>query len=251
MMRAQSTNSAPYDHQTGSESNFPEITFDISRYVYTEPGVMQSTSDPVFLSLGLRKWDKAAGNESNLRKFYTAEITRGWTQYTGSGTLDEDYYKFRGEGYLGYQLGDITPYLGLGYRWLYDDSGGKTTSTGASSYDRMSQYIYTPIGIIYNYNKKLKFKAQYNLFLYGRQTSYLSDVPKYTDVENNQRNGWGLDFTIDNKITEKFTVYTYFRYWNIKRSDTATGTYAGIITFNAYEPHNTTDEMGIGVSYKF
>ena len=34
-----------------------DLTFDASYYYYEEPNFMSDTSDPVFLSLGLRDWD--------------------------------------------------------------------------------------------------------------------------------------------------------------------------------------------------
>jgi len=41
----------------------------------------------------------------------------------------------------------LTPYAGIGYRYLNDDSSGKVASTGALGYERESNYIYSPIGV--------------------------------------------------------------------------------------------------------
>lgn len=225
-----------------------EATFDVSYYYYEEKDFMNAESDPAFFSLGVKRWEPTYGA---WRLLYTAEITRGFVHYDGSGTLDEDYYKFRGEIYAAYRFHDIAPIIGLGYRWLYDDSGGKTSSTGALAYDRQSQYLYAPLGAIYQFNSDLRLKGQYNFFLYGKQTSYLSDIAGFSDVDNDQRSGWGVDFTADYRLSDSFGIYSFFRYWDIADSDTAVGTFAGVLRFLALEPANTTVEAGIGVAYRF
>ncbi len=227
-----------------------DITFDASYYYYEEPNFMSDTSDPVFLSLGLRDWD-IDKSDSPWHFLYTIEITRGWVNYDGSGTLDKDYYKFRGEALAGYKIGNFTPIVGLGYRWLYDDSGGLTSSTGALGYDRQSQYLYIPSGAVFEFNEKLKIKGQFNYLLAGMQTSYLSDIAGFSDIENDQTSGWGADITVDYKINEKLSVYSFYRYWDIDKSDISIGTFAGVLLFQAFEPANTTTEVGIGFSYKF
>jgi len=40
----------------------------------------------------------------------------------------------------------LSPYVGVGYRYLYNDVRG-STSTGAIGYRRESNYIYEPIGL--------------------------------------------------------------------------------------------------------
>ena len=113
-----------------------DLTLDISYYYYEEPNFMDDTSDPVLYSGGSRKWDVSDDPDDVWQFLYTTEATRGWVNYSGSGTLDKDYYKFRGETYAGYQLDNFTPIIGLGYRWLYDDSGGETSSTDALAQEK-------------------------------------------------------------------------------------------------------------------
>jgi hypothetical protein len=161
------------------------------------------------------------------------------------------YYKFRGEVYAAYQYGNISPFVGLGVRWLYDDSGGRTTSTGFSSYDRQSQCLYLPVGAIYQLTDDFKVKAQFNYLLYGQQTSYLSDIAGFSNIENDQNNGWGVDITFDYQPFDRFGFYTFFRYWDIDDSETTIGFISGLAAFTALEPHNQTVEFGLGVSYKF
>jgi hypothetical protein len=38
----------------------------------------------------------------------------------------------------------LTPFVGLGFRYLNDDSSGKVATLGGSGYDRESNYVYSP-----------------------------------------------------------------------------------------------------------
>ena len=225
-----------------------EATFDVSYYYYEERNFMNDESDPAFISLGVRRWDAFF---ETLTFLYTAEVTAGKVRYSGSGNLDKDYYKFRGEIYGGARFGKLTPFAGLGYRWLYDDSGGQVSTTGAYSYDRRSQYFYIPIGLIVDPNKNFTVKSQFNIFVAGKQTSYLSDIAGYSDVDNDQSSGWGVDIAASYKFSGNFGIYSFLRYWDIADSDTAVGTFNNALLFSAYEPANTTVEIGVGISYRF
>ena len=231
-----------------------EATFDVYYWSYEEQvagddDFVDEYSDPVFVSFGLRHWET---QPEVIRALYTTELGGGPAKYAGSGTLDGYfYYKFRAEAYIAYEYHDFSPFIGLGYRWLYDDSGGRITSTGFSSYDRQSQYFYLPVGAIYEFTNALKIKAQYNYLVYGKQTSYLSDIQGYSDIENDQNNGWGVDFTLDYRPFKNVGFYSFFRYWEIDDSETTIGFISGTAAFVAYEPQNQTVEAGLGISYKF
>lgn len=235
-----------------------ELTLDISNYAYeetTDAGAffMSDESAPVFLSVGLRDWSQSA-EDGGIGFMYTGELTYGQTDYySASGTMTKDYYKFRTEGYAAYQVNEqFSPFVGLGYRHLLDASGGSQSSTGALGYDRLSQYLYAPIGANFDVNDKLSVKAQYNLFLQGWQTSYLSTASSaYSDIVNEQKSGWGLDITANYLIDENWSTYGFFRHWDIEKSDASTGTVSGLASFTAWEPKNTTNEIGIGIAYKF
>ena len=73
---------------------------------------------------------------------------------------------------------------------MFDASGGSRTSTGNLGYDRLSQYLYAPIGARIDPVDKLSIKAQYNFFLIGNQTSYLSTASSaFSDISNEQKGG--------------------------------------------------------------
>ena len=231
-----------------------ELTFDIGNYEYEEKVngafFMSDESNPLFFSVGIRDWDRPS--KGSLKFLYTAELTYGEVEYTGSGTMTKDYYKGRFEGLLAHDIADISPFAGLGYRQLYDNSGGTVTSTGALGYDRRSQYVYIPIGVIANIGDGLTFKGQYNLFLTGKQTSYLSSaVSVCNDIDNTQDEGYGLDATGTLKMSEKVSLFGYYRYWDIEDSRSADIVCAGSVVASGLEPKNTTTEIGLGVSLKF
>ena len=236
-----------------------KYTFDISSYSYEETVAgsffMKDESAPAFYSVGIRNWSKPLEQEKyNIG--YTAEYVFGNTDYSSasSGThSNTPYSKIRLENYVIFQGADnITPYLGLGYRRLKDNSGGTTTSTGAAGYDRLSQYYYLPVGAFIALNENLYIKAQYNVFIGGTQNSYLSDASSlYSDIENDQNTGYGIDLTADYKISPTTSIYGYYRYWDINDSETQPTYYNGLLDGDGLEPANVTSEVGVGVAWAF
>ncbi len=71
----------------------------------------------------------------------------------------------------------LSPYAGLGYRYLYNDLRG-TTSTGEAGYRRYSQYFYVPLGLSSRFNVSGKWSVsptiEYDYFITGR-----TGIPTY------------------------------------------------------------------------
>ena len=242
-----------------------ELTLDFTSYSYREVDqndnfFMEDKSSPFLYSLGIRNWgdnksiSKAKG--FNWISLYTLEYSFGNIDYTSArtGTMEKKYYKSRLEYYISTtpRLGakDFKPFIGLGYRYLLDDSGFKRSSTNHLGYDRLSQYYYMPIGAIWHINDKLSLKSQYNYFLEGKQTSFLNEVLPSTyslNPENIQRLGWGIDVTLRSKLNDRWYTYGFFRTWNIEDSDV---TSCSPLIY-CMEPKNQTHEIGAGISYNF
>ena len=188
----------------------------------------------------------------------------GQVDYTSanSGSVDSiPDFKFEIRGLAGYdfpvgQTAYLTPYLGLGYRYLNDDSSGKLSSTGAAGYERESNYFYTPIGLQavteLNSNWSLGFNAEYDHLWFGKQISHLGDaVPDDGTVRNDQKDGWGLRGSVQLKKkgeTMDFLAEPYVRYWSIEESDTAVST-TGVI--EGWEPKNKSTEIGMKLAVSF
>jgi hypothetical protein len=189
----------------------------------------------------------------------------GWVDYSDSGKIDNirDYI-LEIRGLLGYDLFIsesfiITPFVGIGYRYLNDDTSGKISTTGAYGYERESNYLYSPIGIglIANLGKNwfIGGTGEYDYFWWGKQKSHLSDVdPGLNDISNRQKHGYGLRGSIALQKKGK-TVEAEFgpfiRYWNIKESETETLTYYGIPVGYTWEPKNHSTEVGVMLGIKF
>ncbi len=143
----------------------------------------------------------------------------------------------------------ISPYLGLGYRNLFNDLRGKT-STGALGYRRDSQYLYLPVGVTPRFrvtnDARVSINMEYDQLLQGWQTTSIGDAtPGATDLNNRQHGGYGLRGSVMYQKA-KWSAGPFFDYWNIDQS-----------TINCdnvqcgFEPHNQTIEYGVQAFYRF
>lgn len=188
----------------------------------------------------------------------------GQMNYSGSGTLNGvDDIEFEARALVARVLPlnqgtQLTPYVGFGYRLLSDQLGGKTTSTGAVGYDRLSQYQYLPIGAELLFGVapgwSLKPTAEYDYFLHGTQDSYLSQVSgRLSDLHNTQHSGYGWRASLmarwDGPRPIEFGPYV--RYWNIKQSDTQSISFSGVTVGSGFEPANHTTEVGVAAKVWF
>lgn len=148
----------------------------------------------------------------------------------------------------------VTPFIGLGFRYLKDD-----LSKDNAGYRRISNYLYTPIGFETNTPISDGWSAglnmEYDIFWLGRQMTYLSDLdPRYSDVTNDQSDGYGFKASIKirkAKDDKNYLFEPYVSYWNIDDSDLTTVKYSGTVTATVYEPKNTATEIGMKVGVEF
>jgi opacity protein-like surface antigen len=180
----------------------------------------------------------------------------GALKYQGSGTQDsvpDVIIETRGVAGMDFLPGNrvsLSPYLGLGYRYLYNDSRGYT-STNAAGYRRYSNYLYTPVGMTIRFDLGNRWvlapTVEADIFILGKQRSQLSDANLgFNDVTNTQRHGYGARAYL---MVEKdhLAFGAWMHYWNIKDSDVqpiGLGR-AGL------EPANWTRELGIEFRYRF
>jgi len=153
----------------------------------------------------------------------------------------------------------ITPYMGLGYRYLKDNAKGNETDTGRLTYGRDSNYLYSPMGIEaaarLNNGWVIGGTAEYDLFWRGWQRSHLGDAVSGVDIVNNaQHNGFGIRGSL--RFAKEWenaglALEPFIRYWNIDRSEDEDIRYSGVIVGYGYEPKNTSTEYGIKVSVTF
>ena len=181
----------------------------------------------------------------------------------GTGSLDgiDDYKQdYRGMFGHSWKVGKgttVSPYLGIGYRMLFDANGENISSAGAAGYNRRSQYLYAPIGVGLDFkagNWGLRTYGEYDFLIRGWQTSYLRDLGFDNNIENNQTGGFGLRgaVMVDPPINfYHFSVGPYVRYWNIHESDLQTLYFGGAAIGTGQEPRNNTLEYGLEASVRF
>lgn len=239
------------------KTNIWEAGTEISHITYDEPDVMEEKGTMYGL-VGSYTYRDSMLLKTELRGSW------GEVDYSNSGTMNDiDNYmlEFRtlgGYDFSAFETAVISPYIGLGYRYLNDDAKG-TTSTGALGYERESNYYYSPIGIMADIELSdewfLGLTAEYDYFWKGIQKSHLSDAnPNFNDVENDQNEGYGCRGSV--QLTKKgekvdFIIEPFVRYWNIKESEDSNITYAGVIVGYGYEPKNTSTEYGLRLTARF
>ncbi|MDC3060765.1 hypothetical protein OA079_01155 [Candidatus Pelagibacter sp.] len=188
--------------------------------------------------------------DSNSYVGFKTRLAYGQVEYrsAGTGTMSAiPDYQLETTAFLGIPFegsgSRTTLFSGLGFRYLLNASGLKLSSTGHAGYDRESRYIYLPIGA----NIELgswEFRGEYLYFLYGQQTSYLSQVSaNYGDITNDQEEGSGIKLTAKYYLDQSFGYEFYMDYWDIADSKLD-------VTGNFMEPRNTTSETGIRVFWK-
>jgi len=144
----------------------------------------------------------------------------------------------------------ISPYMGLGYRYLEDKGNGSPYS-----YKREQVYYYLPIGADWTFitapGWRLAFNTELNVLLRGENTSH--GVSGSGNLNFRQNSGYGLKFAT--KIEKDFRrvgvfAEPFYRYWDIKKSDVQYVNDRGI-RMGFVEPKNNTHEFGarIGVSF--
>jgi len=233
-----------------------EMGFETSHITYKEPGLMEEKGFMygVTGALAYRNCGRMLSIE--------ARVSIGQVDYTSasSGTLDnidDSIWEIRG--LAGYDIetteaSAVTPYIGLGYRHLDDNMGGKITTTGAHGYDREISYTYLPIGadvtVAFENGWNMKLRLEYDKFLDGNVESHLGSVPGYYDIGNDQDEGYGVRGSIMFKKvgeTIDFIVEPFFRYWKIEDSN-YTSDPVGRIWL---EPKNSSKEFGINFSAEY
>lgn len=258
------------------------VTIDVgteaSSYRYNEPEFMRlkgymwgifgaitfRTSD----NKHIKKVSDIFSGENSINMFrLDAKFSGGDLDYESDGTGKTDdlrNYMFEIRGSAGYDIpvrtsSRITPYVGLGYRYLKDDSSGNTTTTGASHYDRESFYYYLPLGVEMqtklNNGWLFEMTLEYDLFLFGTQKSHLGDVlAGYNTLVNDQDDGYGARGSVKLiKRSDNFNLYIepFVRYWNIEDSDIDNLTYFGATIGAGLEPANNTTEYGVKMGLRF
>lgn len=227
-----------------------EAGLQVAHYIYDEPGIAKLSGN----RLGIVGTATLAGESGFFGKIDFRE-SYGRLTYEGSGTMTgvpDVIFEVRALGGLD-GIGEgisLSPYLGLGYRYLYDNLMGYS-STGTAGYRRYSNYLYAPVGltvrIALGERWVLAPTGEVDVFILGKQKSMLSDASVgLNDVTNTQKHGSGYRayLMLENG---SLAFGPWMHYWHIQDSDSQPigGGRRGI------EPENTTREYGLEVRYRF
>jgi len=240
-----------------------EIGLSVSNYSYWEPSLSVNLYGILF---GINYERTQAFEDFFLLGDFKYE--QGSLAYNSGGTGSQNgvknyYYEIRGLIGKDFEYDNfvIAPFTGIGYRDLYTDIRG-TSSSGAAGYRREISYWYLPFGGIHRINVadgKLETRLEWDYLISGTVNSYLSDAIGYNgiiflpDAKNTQKSGWGIKFSTSYQI-KSWAFTPYINYWSIQNSDVVYGsaTIKGV-TNQVWlkEPTNTTTELGFKASYKF
>jgi len=228
-----------------------ELGLQLSSYDYDEPDFITIEGERIGVT--------AAYTFTSPNRIFSridGRFSYGELDYTGSGTKSgnpDHLYELRALVGRDYRSGRTVwaPYAGFAIRYLYSDLRG-TTSTGRGGYQRESRYWYIPIGVTWRIPLGgawvLAPQLEYDAFVSGTQTSYLTDVDPsyYYDARNRQGGGEGARGQL---ALEKgsWVFSAWFNYWHIQDSD--------IVPFSridaGFEPENYTREYGVELRYRF
>ena len=229
-----------------------EVGVSLSRYTYDEPGYMDLKATKLGVDYAITRTYAGAWPNTGEASFLTGELrfATGQASYTNSsgtraGGLDDWYWEARAlygvdlemDGYV------LSPYAGLGYRYLFNDLRSLT-----NGYRRESRYISLPLGITVRtraaQRSQLLSTVEYVHLLSGKQDALLSDIgPGRQDAKLNQRSGSGLRL----KVIRQFPTWSIgptLTYWRVGSSDVG-GTPA------VFEPKNNTVELGLSIRRRF
>ncbi len=227
-----------------------ELGAQAAHYKYLEPDFAKLSGNRVgIVAVGTAVSAAGVFSRFDFRESY------GRLKYEGSGTKDRvpdwilEARVVAGLDWVGGSV-SLSPYLGLGYRYLYNDLRGYTSS-GAGGYRRESNYIYAPVGLTARFHVGDRWilapTFEADVFTRGRQASKLSDTgPGVMDATNEQKGGRGHRASL---MLEK-GFWTH--YWHIEDSDLQciTAVVNGVC-LAGQEPANYTRESGLELRYRF
>lgn len=134
-----------------------------------------------------------------------------------------------------------------------------SSSTGALAYDRAARYYYLPMGVEFQNQLSsdwlIAMTGEFDIFLYGRQSSYLSDTSVLEpDLQNDQHRGYGLRGSF--QLVKKgegmnIAIAPFIRYWRVRNSE-LTGAVgpSGVVEYGD-EPNNNSTEFGVKLSVQY
>ena len=158
------------------------------------------------------------------------------------------------------ELTSLTPYVGVGYRWYFDQLKKKTDDAGDGGFDVQDQYVYIPVGAELSLHPvdgwRITLNGEYDFLAWGRVNNYISQYfPAVSNLNNTLKGGYGLRGSV--KIMKEGDTFNYFvepyiTYWQINASKTSDILVLGQPSGISYqEDKNHTTEIGARLGVEF
>ena len=241
-----------------------EVGVTISHYKYEEPNFMSLEA----MKLGIDYSTTLTVDDSWFMRL-DGRYATGDADYESAGTgssndIPDWYAEIRALIGTDYVFNDfiLAPYSGLGYRYLFNDLRGDTSS-GAVGYRRESEYFYLPIGVTHRValseGSQLENNLEFDYLLNGQQTTHFEDLAGHgnftygQELKNGQDRGYGRRAS-SMSLQGNWSVGPYVTYWDIEDSETNTsivGIGGSYYLMSGKEPANNTLEYGIKGAYRF
>lgn len=233
---------------------------EISRITYKEPGLMEEEGTMVGVVASYASYPYPSHKTLMLKiegRYSFGEVDYDGAYWDGTPVsikgIKDCMWEFRilGSGNIKVlETFTVTQYVGLGYRYLNDDS-----SPFAGGYERESNYFYSPIGIeaalLPENGISLRMTLEFDCFWRGKQISHLSDAdPKYNDIGNEQDEGSGYRASL-RLGKEDMGIEVFIRRWNISDSELEVITDYGTPVAYGWEPKNHSTEVGVSLTVRF
>lgn len=241
-----------------------QVGVTISHYKYEEPNFMSLEA----MKLGIDYSTTLTVDDSWFMRL-DGRYATGDADYESAGTgssndIPDWYAEIRALIGTDYVFNDfiLAPYSGLGYRYLFNDLRGDSSS-GAVGYRRESEYFYLPIGVTHRValseGSQLENNLEFDYLLNGQQTTHFEDLAGHgnftygQELKNGQDRGYGLRAS-SMYLQGNWSVGPYVTYWDIEDSETNTsivGIGGSYYLMSGKEPANNTLEYGIKGAYRF
>ena len=236
-----------------------EVGLQLSHITYKEPGLMRESgfmygAIASYQRLGHAVMGKVDGTLSYGEVEYVGSLSDGTpltirnikdTMFEVRGVIGPTDFVYKSSYYL--------PYIGLGYRYLYDGA-----DVGPGGYQREANYLYIPLGFegapFTRGAWSFGFTVEYDIFLRGKQCSYLSDVDRgFNNVENEQNSGYGYRASLrfGRSRARDIIIEPFYKYWKIDESSVSTLTHYGTPIAYLVEPDNHSKEIGVRFILRF
>ncbi len=245
----------PVSAQENDKKFQASVGFQSYYHEYKEPGLMKNEGFFYGVSYSFAYEDTVLLQLNGLLSYGQVDYSS-----TSTGEADDiDDICAENRVVVGYSIFDdkktkVTPFVGIAYRFLQDDSNSKLTTTNNIGYLRESNYYYSPIGfrikVLFDNGWSLTPEFEYDYFWEGRQESYLGYLAGYEDVTNDQEDGYGYraSLTLAKKTAQVgSSVQIFYRYWDIDNSKITVDSFGSAWI----EPKNETVEFGFNVSILF